>query len=190
MMGRAGIRSFRSPQIAARNLIPATSNSLPVLHRSEAMPYLIDGHNLIGKMSGASLSDPDDEARLVQRLRAHFASLGKKAVVIFDRGLPGGSSRWSTPLVEVRFAPAPKRADDLILERLRRLPDVKNWTVVSSDREVMDSAQRLGARVLRSEHFANELARRPDEPDSKKSGMPNEDEVQYWEDLFKKRKDE
>jgi len=33
------------------------------------MPYLIDGHNLIAQMPGFSLSDPDDEARLVLRLR-------------------------------------------------------------------------------------------------------------------------
>ena len=37
------------------------------------MPFLIDGHNLIGRMPGISLDDPDDEARLVAQLRAFCA---------------------------------------------------------------------------------------------------------------------
>ena len=30
--------------------------------------YLIDGHNLIGQLPDLSLTDPDDEAKLVQKL--------------------------------------------------------------------------------------------------------------------------
>jgi S-adenosylhomocysteine hydrolase len=32
------------------------------------MPYMIDGHNLIGKLPDISLDDPNDEALLVQKL--------------------------------------------------------------------------------------------------------------------------
>jgi hypothetical protein len=34
------------------------------------MPYLIDAHNLIGQLEDLSLSDPNDEAILVTRLKA------------------------------------------------------------------------------------------------------------------------
>ena len=37
------------------------------------MPILIDGHNLIAKLPDLRLDDPDDEAKLVARLRAYYA---------------------------------------------------------------------------------------------------------------------
>lgn len=154
------------------------------------MPYLIDGHNLIGRLSGVSLSDPDDEAQLIQRLRAHLAGIGKKGEVVFDRGLPGGAHRWSTRLLAVRFAPSPKTADEVILERLRRLPDPQNWTVVTSDREVAEQARRRGARVLPSEAFARGMSRPASEPEAKQTGSSSEDDLSYWEDLFRKPRDD
>ena len=33
------------------------------------MPYLIDGHNVIGQTRGLSLEDPDDELKLVRLVR-------------------------------------------------------------------------------------------------------------------------
>ncbi|MBL8045607.1 MAG: hypothetical protein JNL09_03645, partial [Anaerolineales bacterium] len=50
------------------------------------MPFLIDGHNLIGKMPGLRLDDPDDERQLVQFLRAYLARVKKSGTVVFDRG--------------------------------------------------------------------------------------------------------
>jgi hypothetical protein len=52
------------------------------------MPYLIDGHNLIHYMDDIRLGDPNDEAELVIKLRGFCARRKKKAVVIFDQGLP------------------------------------------------------------------------------------------------------
>ena len=57
------------------------------------MPLLIDGHNLIGRLPDLRLDDPQDEAKLVARLRVYHARTGKRVTVVFDRGLPGGRSR-------------------------------------------------------------------------------------------------
>ncbi len=124
------------------------------------MPYIIDGHNLIAALPGLALDDPDDEAKLVLQLRAWSARVRKKAIVIFDGGLPGGySAALSTSPVQVIFA-AQRRtdADTLIKARLLRLPDAGNWTVVSSDHAVRDKAQQVGARVLTSQEFVAELS--------------------------------
>ena len=83
------------------------------------MPYLIDGHNLIGQTPGLRLSDPDDEQQLIEMLRAYLVRLGKKGTVVFDKGLPGDASHWSNSVLEVRLAPHPKTADDVIRSRLR-----------------------------------------------------------------------
>lgn len=122
--------------------------------------YLIDGHNLIGRLRDISLSDPNDEALLVQKLTGFSARTGKKCVVVFDHGLPGGRSRWSTAAVEVVFASSRSNADALMTERIRRAADPAAWTVVSSDNSVLTAARTRRMRTLTSAEFAQLLARR------------------------------
>ena len=58
------------------------------------MHYLIDGHNLIARVPGLSLADPDDEVKLLQLLkRWAVADARRKVTVIFDKGLPGGEAK-------------------------------------------------------------------------------------------------
>lgn len=151
------------------------------------MPYLIDGHNLIGQAPGLSLEDPDDEAKLVQLLKRYCSRRKKKVTVVFDRGLPGGSSPLSGGGVEVRFAPLSSTADALIRRRLRDLRDAKNWTVVTSDVEVARTARARGARVMASAEFAAELIA-PDARVEKGEAGLSQDEVAQWEEIFNQNK--
>lgn len=121
------------------------------------MSYLIDGHNLIGQLDDISISDPDDEAKLVLKLRGFCARERTKVVVIFDQGLPSGVSQMSNQVVEVRFAPYRSTADEMLIGRIERAADPTNWTVVSSDQRVLACAQQHKMRVLRSHEFARHL---------------------------------
>ncbi len=123
------------------------------------MPYLIDGHNLIGALPDIELTDPHDEAKLVLKLRGWAARKRTRIVVVFDGGLPGGRSRTLSggPIEAIFAARGHTIADRVIIARLRRLPDPGNWTVVSSDHEVLDFARRRGARVLTAQEFAERL---------------------------------
>ncbi len=47
------------------------------------MPLLIDGHNLIGRLPDLRLDDPDDEAKLVARLRTYCARTRKRITAVF-----------------------------------------------------------------------------------------------------------
>lgn len=154
------------------------------------MPYLIDGHNLIGQMAQPSLADPDDEQQLIALLRAYLMRVNKTGTVIFDKGLPGGAGKWSNTVLEVRFAPAPKTADDLIRARLQRERNPRGLTVVTGDRELGAAARAAGARVVTSAAFARELTRKPsaDKTASDKERGLSADEAAAWEELFKKRK--
>ncbi|MFN8372334.1 MAG: NYN domain-containing protein [Anaerolineae bacterium] len=125
------------------------------------MPYLIDGHNLIGQLPDISLTDPNDEAQLVQKLNGFAARTGKRCVVIFDHGLPGGASRMSTGSVQVLFASRPGEADDLMLRRIEQMRDTKGWVVVTSDQRVIEAARRKGIGALRSAAFAQLLQDAP-----------------------------
>jgi uncharacterized protein len=150
------------------------------------MPFLIDGHNLIGQMPSLSLADPDDEQKLIELLRAYLVRVNKKGVVIFDKGLPGGGGKWSNNVLEVRFAPAPKRADDLIKDRLVRERNPRGLVVVSADREVIEAAQRAGAAVRLPAKFISDLtaAAAAQTPSAKEVGL-SADEVADWEQTFR-----
>ena len=149
------------------------------------MPYLIDGHNLIGHLPGIHLDDPNDEALLVQRLIGFVARTRKRCVVVFDTGLPGGKSRMSTGSVEVVFASSPRIADKVILERIRTTRDPRNWTVVTSDQTVLEAARRQGMKTMTSGEFVAELrprAKRAGNGDKPSGVAPGE--VDEWLKLF------
>ncbi len=152
------------------------------------MPYIIDGHNLIAALPDISLDDPDDEVKLVLKLRAWCAHTGRKAIVYFDGGLPGGVAReLSTSRLRVIFAAAQRSsADALIKAHLQRLKDARNWTVVTSDRDILAAAYRRGAHGLKSQAFAAELAPvQPavEEEESKLAGVLAQ-ELQEWLHIF------
>ncbi len=151
------------------------------------MPYLVDGHNLIPAIPGLRLSDPDDEARLIELLRAFCARERARATVYFDRGLPGSAATPASGGVTVRFARPPQTADDGIVAHLRRLGgEARNWTVVSSDGEVRRAARHVGARTMSSPSFARRLlpTDRP-APHEKPEASTNKEELAYWERLFR-----
>ena len=149
------------------------------------MPFLIDGHNVIAAMPDIELTDPHDEAKLVLKLRSWSARTHRQATIVFDGGLPGGYSRsLSSGGLEVVFAArSHTNADNVIKERLRHLPDASNWTVVSSDHEVLNAAQRAGARTLKAQAFVKRLGRKPRLKLSKPKTVSDE-EVAEWLDVF------
>lgn len=155
------------------------------------MPYLIDGHNLIGQLPDISLDDPNDEALLVQKLTGWVARTKQKCVVVFDHGLPGGSSRMSTRGVRVIFASHNSNADRVIMDRITKERNPKTWTVVSSDNRVIATAERYRMKTMRATQFAALLQRplppeRPG-PDEAPDVKLSEDEVEEWLDLFNGR---
>lgn len=151
------------------------------------MSYLIDGHNLIGQLPDLQLDDPDDEAKLVQKLAGWSARTRRQCVVVFDAGLPGGTSRMSTKTVRVVFASQTSSADKVIIDRIYKEKHPKNWTVVSSDNGVLDIAKRQGMQILKAMEFARLLQRpipiRPDLGEAVDVKL-SADEVDEWLKLF------
>jgi predicted RNA-binding protein with PIN domain len=155
------------------------------------VPYLIDGHNLIGRMKDISLEDPDDELKLVARLQTFCAREATSATVYFDGAVVGAGKTTAKAGVAARFVAPPETADGAIRRHLERLGrEARNWVVVSSDSAVAESARRSRARVESSEVFARRLSgpgpasADPDKP----LAAPNDDEVAAWEAAFRKRR--
>ncbi len=123
------------------------------------MPYLIDGHNLIPNL-GLRLDSPDDEIQLIEIIQ-EFARLSRREVQIYFDGAPVGqarSRRFGT--VTAYFVRLGSSADAAIKAHLKRLGrTARNWTVVTSDRDIQATARAAHAGVIPSEDFAAQLER-------------------------------
>jgi predicted RNA-binding protein with PIN domain len=153
------------------------------------MRLLIDGHNLIGSnlFSDIHLSDEDDEAKLVARLKIWQSRAQGKITVIFDRGIPGGIDvKMGGAGVEVIFAANPTDADDLIRRRLRNAQ--KGLTLVTNDEALLHEAALYGVRSWRGEEFVKRL--KPKVVDKPEAGTEEEvqlskAEVDEWLAIFR-----
>ena len=152
------------------------------------MPYLIDGHNLIASLPDIDLADPDDEAKLVTKLRGFVAKTRRKCTVIFDCGIPGGFSSMSNKSVSVIFAAAQHSNADRVLKlHIMRAKDPGNWTVISSDEAVLDQARTYKMRWMTSAEFAEKLQGDQIEEDTAGEEIDvrlSPEEVDEWLDIF------
>lgn len=156
------------------------------------MHYLIDGHNLIAQMDGIELSDPDDEAQLILRLRQWVAASQKRRVTVyFDGGLPGGEARnLSGTRLRVLFASQGSSADALLIKRIRRVQNPPEYTLVTNDREIIDVAVRRKMPHTPSDEFAEEMAMegaeraQPEPGQEAEQPVLSEAEVAEWLEMF------
>jgi len=127
------------------------------------MALVIDGHNLIGALPDIHLDEPEDEARLLARLRAYRSFSGQDLIVFFDSGdLPapgGGAPNLSSPGVSVRFSRPGQTADDAIVAFLRGRPQPGQYAVVTNDVELIWRVQSVWANIVRANDFVAKLAR-------------------------------
>jgi predicted RNA-binding protein with PIN domain len=150
------------------------------------MPYLVDGHNLIPK-AGLHLDSLDDEMELVAILQ-EFARLHRRQVEVYFDGAPAAQAGTRVlGTVKAHFVRTGSTADAAIARRLKKLGRAaKNWTVVSSDRQVQADARAAHSIVLSSEEFARMLQQTP----RLETGKPTVDrtvsptEVDEWLKIF------
>jgi predicted RNA-binding protein with PIN domain len=152
------------------------------------MPYLIDGHNLIPK-AGLHLDSLDDEMELIGVLQ-EYSRLERKQVEVYFDGAPApqaGTRKFGA--VTAHFVLRGATADEAIRQRLKKLGKAaRNWTVVTSDREVQAEARAFHAEVISSDSFAKSLRQTPSPgARSKPERNMSDNEVEEWLNLFEKR---
>jgi uncharacterized protein len=155
------------------------------------MPLLIDGHNLIGQMPDLHLSDPDDEEKLIVRLSAFAERVQKRMTVVFDPNPHDntpriGHGKSQHGRLHVIFAPAGKKADDLIRVLASEARDKQGLVVVTSDAAVADFTRRCGIRVQSSQDFIKWMQAQAS-PKTRDTIKPvgSAKEVVNWADVFK-----
>lgn len=129
------------------------------------VPLIVDGYNLLFLFK----RNPDHAAREALRNElVRYASLKGRAVfLVFD-----GSAKGSGPSmldskggVTLLYSSGRERADDLIRRLVR---DRREVVVVTSDRELTRSVERLGAAVLSSHSFLTRLEQALESPEPSK----------------------
>jgi len=151
------------------------------------MPMMIDGHNLVGKMSSISLSDPEDEVKLVAILARHLLRSRQKAIVVFDKGAEGNlAPRLKGARLRVIFAPPEGSADAIIMDMIKRDPNPKGLTIVSSDNEIRRCAKSRRARTILAEDFAQTLESQPARrrPGPRRKYGSEDIDVEEWLEYF------
>ena len=153
------------------------------------MPYLIDGHNLIPKL-GLRLDSLDDEMELIAVLQ-EFCRLDRRQVEVYFDGAPAphaGTRKLGT--VTAHFVPLGTTADNAICKRLKKMgKSAKNWTVISSDRQVQAEARAVQADVISSDSFAVTLKQaRNTAPKPTNERKLSSQEVDDWLKLFEQRR--
>ncbi|HKY53730.1 MAG TPA: NYN domain-containing protein, partial [Anaerolineales bacterium] len=90
--------------------------------------------------------------------------------------------------VTAHFVRLGANADNAIRERLKKLgKTAKNWTVVSSDRQVQAEARAVHAQIISSDSFASMLKQaRNSMPKSAGDRQLSSQEVDEWLKLFKR----
>ena len=153
------------------------------------MPYLIDGHNLIPKL-GLRLDSVDDEMELIAVLQEFHRMEHRQVEVFFDGAPPGHAGTRRLGPVTAHFVRQGNSADNAIRSRLKQLgKSAKNWTVVSSDRQVQAETRAAKAEVISSESFAGMLKQaRNSAPKPGNEHKLSPKEVDDWLKLFEERR--
>ncbi|MHB2155442.1 NYN domain-containing protein [Calditrichota bacterium GD2] len=159
--------------------------------------YLIDGYNLGHKIPLVvkNLEAKDFERAIqliVQTVQQRINTRQNRVIIVFD----GRKGVFAHPMVattiEIKFARKPQEADDVIRNFLRQAPDASSITVISSDREILNTAKDLGAKSLTSEQFyksRKHLSKSENDEFNEKPDVKDID-IDYWLEQFNKGNDE
>jgi len=150
---------------------------------------LIDGHNVIGRASGLSLSDEEGgRQELISRLAASKGHKGGEVVIVFDGNRPGAGSWGKVGAVNVRYSPSGRSADDTIISIIDASQNPRAISLVTSDNELAARARSRGVSVTSSAPFWKNLT------DTSKNNLPKEekpapsqDDAEHWLEVFKEK---
>lgn len=127
------------------------------------MHYFIDGYNLLFRIvrnqEGESLQAQRE--KIIDDLGKKIEALNIDATIVFDAYYqPGLLERRFFHSMEVIFTNEHETADDCILSELKRRPNLKTETVVTSDKRLAWGCRLKGAKTQSVEEFITLLNQR------------------------------
>jgi len=163
------------------------------------MPLLIDGFNLIYKfpeleelMYRGKLNDA--RKGLINILREYQHIKKSHIRIVFDgKKKPSDPTRSEKSGPMELFYSQDYSADHLIKEFIKKDPNPKMTTVITSDKEIIFYVNRFRAQVQKSEDFAVIIKKTIEEyrtnhiPEKEEDPLLSEEEISFWEKMFKKK---
>ncbi|HEY7317989.1 MAG TPA: NYN domain-containing protein [Candidatus Binatia bacterium] len=121
------------------------------------MEIIIDGYNLIGSDTGLNGNLERKRHALAQQLISYHESKGHGVTVIFDGWRSGSVDEVEQKHdgITIVYSRLGEKADDVIVRRTRK--QSSGCVVVTSDREVRNAVERLGAVALYANEFRDML---------------------------------
>lgn len=157
------------------------------------MAYLIDGNNLLGRISPEELKNRSGRDGLVVRLLGFQRVKRRQIILVFD----GNPESEPTAVAvnakfTIRYPGEGQSADDVIKDIIRRQKDKRAFYVVSSDREIKEFARSHKLECMNTEDFHRELKealreRKKQKEMEKRVEDPSPLEIDLWDEVFKSK---
>ncbi len=152
--------------------------------------YLIDGNNLLGKLSIKDKSYRAENAGsrelLLIRLTDHFRTKNDSVTLFFD-GHENG--KLSGGKIKIIYSNS-RTADSLIREKIEKTKNRKALKVISSDHEIQNFARVCSCEIISSEDFAKRLFAKNSNPDDSDIKHDTSVDKDYFIKLFTSGNDE
>ena len=165
------------------------------------MPLLIDGFNLIykfpeleKKMYRGKLNDA--RMGLIEIISDYNKIKKNKTGIVFDgkRDLGDKTKQEQIKGIQIYYS-HDLSADHIIKEFIKKDPNPRMTTVVTSDRELIFRLTPFKPEIIKSEDFAELILKKlkeqnlpPDKPEKDDNPLLSQEEIGFWEKMFKKRK--
>ena len=149
--------------------------------------YIIDGNNLIGKISSVNrIHNKDKQAsreKLAFLIERYFVEKKAKVTLHFD-----GYANLPIKISKVKIVYSDNRtADDTIKDQIEGIKSRKNIIVVTSDNNVKEFARVCGCEVTSSEDFGREITEGK-KVDDEKERIDEINDVEEFKKLFNVKK--
>lgn len=180
------------------------------------MHYLIDGYNLLFRLSLPGDSFKVHRELIISRISQMTSAMGLLVTMIFDATHTEGSgSKSHFQDLEIIFTKQGQSADQWIIDELKQVKQPRGYIVITCDKLLAKEVQNLGVASLGVDEFLNWLKQRynnfvhgkkkkknewapPSSPPSpviapaasKKAQLPNEGSLDYYLQVFEKRFEE
>ena len=152
------------------------------------MNYIIDGYNLGHKLPKAASwlkqGDTDKAVTVILNYVQAALSGSGQIIVVFDGQAGPHVHPGSFGSIRIKFSRKPQTADDIIREFIRSHPKPEQWTVISSDNEILYTAKDMGAKIRTSRDFAAQSGPGGKQNEHSEKYDPGSVDVDAWLKLF------
>ena len=158
---------------------------------------IIDGWNLAWKIPEIARYIPDDLHRartmLKTRIQNYYQQKNVILKIVYDGKAGILNQDKSNRKIDIRYSRDPEKADHLIIKFLKKNPNPKQWSVVTSDRELAGKVSNSGARVISSETFLKKISSSSSDhagDSEKQDPQLSRAELDYWMQKFQENDNE